>query len=389
MDDFVNAGIIDRKSIKSSSGPAVEKLRRFASDNKKDHGQDENVAEYDRDTDIHNVDWMARARMSLFQWKRAELLATLLEVRKTWHEVGFDSPTAEKLRELLKTKEGRRSIELLLRRVKSDQVGIDMLEITTCGALPPYTHILGGKLVAMLLASLEIVEAYRRFYGGLPSVIASSIAGKPVCRRPNLVYLGTTSLYGVGSSLYNRISIPAEEVGGKTGEVLKYYELGHTEGFGMTHFSRDTSDSIEALLTAKHPERRVNSIFGEGVSPRIRKFRVGLEVVGLPSEKLLKHGSPRIVYGLPLASNFQEILLGRHARPKYLLPNGDTKGTTRRIADYWVRRWLSMRVENAAALAEVERDTLILPVTHRARVVLPEAAEPPALSLFDPPGQVG
>ena len=386
IDDFVNGKIIERKAVKRPTAATIDSLRRFGAENKKDHGRDDDAVEYDRDDGIENVDWLQRARTSLFKAKRAELLATLLEVRRAWQDSGFDAADTDKLKSLLKTKEGRRSIELLLRRIKSDHIGIDMLEITTCGAVPPYNHVLGGKLVAMLLASPEVSQAYGRFYGSSPSVIASSLAGRPVLRRPNLVYLGTTSLYGVGSSLYNRISIPAEEVGGNAGNVLRYHELGHTEGYGVTHFSRDTSDEIEALVAAKDKGRRVNSIFGEGVSPRMRKFRVGLDLVGLPSEKLLKHGSQRIVYGLTLATNFQDILLGRSARPKYILPNRNPKETTRLIARYWMRRWLSMRIENLNAIAEVERDTLVLPVTHRARVALPEIAEPAIFSPFEAVG---
>ncbi|MBY0514590.1 MAG: DUF4338 domain-containing protein, partial [Gemmataceae bacterium] len=385
LDDFVNAGVIDRRAIKRPTAAAIDALREFAGQNKKNHGQDENAVEYDRDNDIDDVDWLQRARTSLFKAKRAELLAILFEVRRAWQDAEFTTPDTDKLKGLLKTKEGRRSIELLLRRIKSDHVGIDMLEITTCGALPPYNHVLGGKLVAMLLASPEIVNAYTHFYGAKPSVIASSLAGRAVLRPPALVYLGTTSLYGAGSSMYNRISTPGEEVGGKAGEVLRYRELGRTEGFGMTHFSLATSAEIEELVTAKAKDRRVNSIFGEGISPRMRKFRVGLDMVGLPSDELIKHDNPRIVYGVPLASNFADILLGRHTRPKYVPPTRDPKETTRRIADYW-RRWLSMRVENPDAVAEVERDTLILPVTHRARVPLPELAEPALYTPYEATG---
>jgi hypothetical protein len=386
LDDFVNGKVIDRRAVKRPTEDAIKALRAVASQHKKDHGLDENAAEYDRDNDIDNVDWLQRARTSLFKAKRAELLANLLEVRWVWQGAEFTAPDTGKLKELLKTDQGRRSIELLLRRIKSDHVGIDMLEITTCGALPPYNHVLGGKLVAMLLASPEIANAYTKYYGSKPSVIASSLAGRPVFRPPTLVYLGTTSLYGAGSSLYNRISIPADEVGGKPGEVLQYLKYGETEGFGMTHFSLATSAEIEELVSAKAKERRVNSIFGEGISPRMRKFRVGLDMVGLPSEKLLNHDNPRIVYGVPLASNVADILLGRHTRPKYILPTRDPKETTRRIADYWLRRWLSMRVENPDALAEVERDTLVLPVTHRARVPLPELAEPALYSPYEATG---
>ncbi|MGZ5889512.1 MAG: Druantia anti-phage system protein DruA [Hyphomicrobium sp.] len=42
--------------------------------------------------------------------------------------------------------------------------GIAVADITVCGAVQPYNAILGGKLVAMLAASPEIVLEYRRRY---------------------------------------------------------------------------------------------------------------------------------------------------------------------------------------------------------------------------------
>jgi hypothetical protein len=49
----------------------------------------------------------------------------------------------------------------------------------------------------------------------------------------------------------------------------------------------------------------VNSIFGEGVNPLMRKIRDGLTKVGFPTDELLRHGNSRVVYCLPLAENFR------------------------------------------------------------------------------------
>lgn len=186
------------------------------------------------------------------------------------------------------------------------------------GAVPPYNAVLGGKLVSMLLMSPEIVKAYDARYGKACSVIASSIGGKPVVRKPTLVFLGTTSLYGVGSSQYNRIAMPAEAVGGTPGSIIRYKELGETKGFGCTDFSAQCSLEIDDLIEANCPERRVKHIFGEGISPRLRSLRVALDHVGLPSQKLLKHDSPRVVYGVALASNFGDVLMGLSNKPNYI-----------------------------------------------------------------------
>lgn len=52
---------------------------------------------------------------------------------------------------------------------------------------------------------------------------------------------------------------------------------------------------------------------------------------------------------------------------------------TRRIGDFWIQRWLANRILNPDVLAEVERHTLVYPVTHGARVPLPELDEGPML----------
>src|SRR2546427_8691650 len=140
--------------------------------------------------------------------------------------------------------------------------------------------------------------------------------GKAVIRPPNLVLLATTSLYGVGSSQYNRIRVPLKEVGGKTESRIEYVELGLSKGYGSYHFSQASVDYLETLLGRAGDGRKVNSIFGEGVNPLMRKLRDGLAEVGLPSDDLLKHGNARVVYGVQLAKNFREVLLGLDAKPR-------------------------------------------------------------------------
>ncbi len=208
------------------------------------------------------------------------------------------------------------------------------------------------------------------------------MAGKAVQRKPNLVAIGTTSLYGAGSAMYNRISIPAEAAGGQKGDVVRYLELGKSVGFGSIQFSPDTIDEIESIVQAKDGGRQIRHIFGEGISPRLRKVRQGMEQVGLPPDLLLRHGSPRIVYGVALAEQFREVLLGqRRNKARYFLPFEHAAGVTAQIADCWIDRWLSHRIESDEVLDEVCRHTLVYPITHGARVELP-AMEEGTLSLF-------
>src|SRR5262249_44718573 len=153
---------------------------------------------------------------------------------------------------------------------------INMMDITVCGAIAPYNALLGGKLVSLLLCSPEVVRQYAKRYGHQPSVIASCMKGRAVVREPKLVLLCTTSLYGGGSSQYNRLVVPAEAISGKPDTTLAYEEIGWSKALGSFHLSRETQSSIKVLAKRMNHSRRVNSIFGEGVNPLMRKIREGL-----------------------------------------------------------------------------------------------------------------
>lgn len=371
--DFVRDKIITRKQLDDPTDDIIAKLEKFADNERKKHDATPQADLHKlEEEDSINEDWRARAESHLFRAKRAEALARVLQVRMGLHKAGFIEPTKDGLVKVMENAAGRRAVEIILRHVKATRIGINLLEITICGAIAPYNFLLGGKLVAMLLTSPEVVKEYERRYRKACSVIASSTAGHAVQRRPNLVAIGTTSLYGAGSAMYNRISIPAEEVGGKAGDVLRYEQLGKSVGFGSIHFSAATINEIEAILRKQADSRQINHIFGEGVSPRLRKLRSGMETVGLPPDKLLQHGSQRIVYGIALAEQFREVLLGRRInKPRYFLPGKDGAGVTCKIGDYWIKRWLSRRIERDKVLEDVEQQTPVYPITHGARVELP------------------
>ncbi len=228
------------------------------------------------------------------------------------------------------------------------------------------------------MGSPEVVRAYAKRYSDHVSVIASGMKGKKVQRIPRLVLLCTTSLYGNGSSQYNRVKLPAEVVGGKTSLCLRYEELGTSQGFGSFHFSRESVRLADALLGRSKQGRKVNSIFGEGVNPLMRKMREVLTLVGLPSDMLLKHGNRRIVYGIPLAENFRRLLLGLETKPHYIVPQSDPRTKTSMIGSYWIHRWLSRRIEQDSVLSEVASNCLAYPIRHGAQVKL-IGDEPPEM----------
>jgi hypothetical protein len=148
-----------------------------------------------------------------------------------------------------------------------------MLEITTCGAIPPYNHLLAGKLVALLMLSPQVAADYQRRYGNEPSIISSQLKNVEVVRDATLVYLGTTSLYALGSSQYNRLRLPASIIAPDQPK-LRFQCIGETTGYGTVQFSSETVRAVETVLEQVQGFKHVNSIFGEGHSPRLRKLTV-------------------------------------------------------------------------------------------------------------------
>lgn len=252
---------------------------------------------------IPNDFWEKEAQTSLYRSKRCKQLAKLFNIRRTFQESGFTSSNVKNLRSIFQSGKMKAAIQQLVRMVKAEHVGVDMLDITVCGAVAPYNSLLGGKLVCMLLCSPEVTRHYAKRYGNQTSIIASAMKGEPVVRKPKLVLLCTTSLYGVGSSQYNRIKIPLNEIGIDSTESVVYKDLGHSHGFGTYHFSRQTIQLGSTLNSRKKEGRRVNSIFGEGVNPLMRKIRESLDFVGLNSKRLLQHGNKRATYGIGLAQS--------------------------------------------------------------------------------------
>jgi hypothetical protein len=153
-------------------------------------------------------------------------------------------------------------------------------------------------------------------------------------------------------------------------------ELGRSEAFGTSQYSEETVDALVDLVQQSGDGQRVNSIFGEGVSPKLRKVRQGLDLLGLPSDLLLRHHRHRILYAVSLIRNLREYLLGLEQKPEYLVPVDRGAEATARIGEWWRERWLRKRIESDDVLAEVARHTLVRPIRHGARVaVLPPTGQ--------------
>ncbi len=286
---------------------------------------------------------------ALYRRKRAEQLARLLVSKKDLSEIIADKDFDAKWSAFLDTEKGYSTVRNALVAQKSKHIGTSMLELNICGAIPPYNEILGGKLAALLALTPQVIYDYKTRYGQRQSEIASRLKGETVIRPADLVYVGTTSLYFVGSSQYNRLKLPKEVLGGDY--EIRWAELGKTIGFGTLHIGRSTTAAlVEAAENIGYT--RINHVFGEGASPKLRlvnlSIRELLEVTPDEASELAKHAMSRIVYGAFIARNAKEYLLGRDDAPEYYfelpLTQSVAKEKTTAIIHYWSDRWLASRI---------------------------------------------
>lgn len=286
-------------------------------------------------------DWEEEAQTNLFKRKRAAELAKLLSTRIVFNKAKGSS-NKEKLLYLLSNVEGRKAINTALIENRKRKIGSNMMDIIVCGSIPPYNELLGGKLISMLACSPTVIRDYTTRYRKQISEIASRMKGQKVVRDSRLVYLGTTSLYAIGSSQYNRIKVPLSN-----GRILEFRKMGVTEGYGTVFFSKETTNLFSRILELQDGGKRINHVFGEGTSPRFRLISRGLNTIGIRSNAFMRHYSPRIVYSINLAKNTNEFLLGLDDDVDYGFDLNDEKDTAKRtqeIIDYWYTRWLEKRL---------------------------------------------
>lgn len=367
---------------------------------------DERTTEYKTIRRAHNlvqsgnaddVDWVEIAETQLYRRKRAKHLADTLRAINTFEEARLeDDPFA--LRELLSLENGRRAVEIVLRRIKQQAIAENVMEIITCGAVAPYQNVLGGKLVAMLLASPQVVTDFRKRYSGRVSLIASGMAGREIVRTPALSLLTTSSLYAFGSAQYNRIRIPRDTVDEKASGEIRYRRVGKTDSFGTVQFASDTTASLTAAARLANRKRRlVNHLFGEGISPKLRSLRLGFEALGLSPDEYLRHHSPRLLYTVPLVSNTEDVMLGLTRKPEYILPGAEGSSTTDAIAKYWFKRWAKPRLDRAEMITRVRSvrrdDQLLSRIVSDLRTsrnsILEGAGQPDDLLATDSPRVLG
>lgn len=321
----------------------IEKLKRLA--------EDLRLMAIDNEKTKDVKDYKAEAQTTLFKKKRAIELSRLLEAMNIFNKYSNEDFCAW-LQEMLKSDEGKKAINVALVANRKTKIGSNMMEIIVCGSIPPYNELLGGKLVSILACCPQVIRDYNERYEKQISEIASRMKGEKVIRDNRLAFLGTTSLYSVGSSQYNRIKVPVTD-----NFTLEYKKVGITEGYGTVYFSKATTTSMMRVCELIDGGRRINNIFGEGTSPRFRLISKGLAAIGIKSEAFLQHYSPRIVYSIDLAVNTKEFLRGETKELLYPFDINDEDNinlATQHLIDFWYKRWLEKRITTVDIISRLE-----------------------------------
>lgn len=355
---------VDRRIDHSVDDETLSRLAVIEQDANRDR---EDALRADDESTTRRVEDLSQARlleltkMPLYRAKRARAIREILRAYRTlatWH-IG--------LADLADTEYGTWALNVAIKQLKKRFSATSMMELTVCGAVAPYNHLLGGKLVCLMMMSPRVVSDYRDRYSGTVSVIASQMAGRPITKEPALAFLGTTSLYTDHSSQYNRVRLPMGTVAGQR-IPIEYLQFGRTEGFGSPNLSAETELGLAAIAEATSGYRNVNFVFGEGQSPKLRQLREGFAALGLNQTNLLQHGAPRIIYGVPLAKNVKRLLLGVDKAPDSAI-DAVAEDAESQIANFWVDRWLASRLDHAPALEAVSKSS---PLTERVSRLIPE-----------------
>lgn len=200
---------------------------------------------------------------------------------------------------------------------------VHLMDAYALGAVPPYNMLLGGKLIASLIRTQDVVDTFRAKYHESVGVISGQ------SKHARLVAVTTTSALG-RSSLYNRLRIGGQSI---------FDSIGSTSGWGHFHISDELFDALRHYLRSKGDVYADSHKYGQGPNYRLRLIRKALVLLGL-SPDMARHGLTREVFFCSLASNALQVLRGEHKRVRY-----DQLPTVEEMGQAAMARWVVPRAE--------------------------------------------
>ncbi len=177
------------------------------------------------------------------------------------------------------------------------------LQLSVCVAVPPYSYLRAGRLLAALALSEPVAAEYGRRYldDGSPA---------------QLLAIVTTSAMGLHGSIFNRIML-------KPGGLYK--RIGATTGYSAVFFSRQTlAAARRAIIERDGPSKSTTD-------RAIRTLKRAMDICTIPREAFVKLGIPKGVYVALAEGPALDVLRGQRVR--------ETVGhlTSREIVEYWRR----------------------------------------------------
>ncbi len=266
----------------------------------------------------------SQTERNLIQKKRIAYLVRLAEGELAFDRLARGEPVPESDRGL---SEGVRGMhDLTVPRVH--------MEVTVCGAVPPFANGLGGKLVVAFLAHPAVLDVLL----GTTSSILRDIFDLPrlekILPHWGLLALTTKGLYPGHSALYNRASVPASS------REIRLRKIGETRGSTTNLLSARTGKLAHLVMEAAASHRRVSRTYGTGGAKRQRSIESAVLSIGLPGS-FVHAGIRRPVYGLPLVSNLPSVVWAGD-EPRWLIDRHPAPDMYAAAAvRLWRARWLA------------------------------------------------
>ena len=200
---------------------------------------------------------------------------------------------------------------------------VNLMDAYALGAVPPYNMLLGGKLIASLVRTQDVVDTFQAKYHESVGVISGQ------SKHARLVAVTTTSALG-RSSLYNRLRIGGQSI---------FDSIGSTSGWGHFHISDELFEDLRGYLRSVGDSYADSHGYGQGPNYRLRLIRKALVLLGLDPD-MARHGLTREVFFCSLASNAIQFLRGDHKRVRY-----DQLPTVQEMGQAAMARWVVPRAE--------------------------------------------
>ncbi len=208
-------------------------------------------------------------------------------------------------------------------------------EATVCGALPPFSIGLGGKLVVAFLSHPAVIASTQNAEGELLSWSFDTHKLGSILPSHGMLCLTTKGLYSRHAPMYSRSEMP-----GRDG-VLRFRHLANTDGATTTLVSERTTRLARSLLDARGGDSaRVSSLYGSGGAKRHRAIEAATIMAGL-SAGTSSAGIRRPVYGALFVKNPEAICWLGDAPDWQVSRDEPSSFFCERAAEVWRQRWLA------------------------------------------------